>query len=42
VARLLYKSAVIGREIPVELYQVVAEILAYVYQMKRSKAGVSR
>ncbi len=40
VARLLYKSAEVGREIPVELYQVVAEILAYVYQMKKRAAGV--
>lgn len=35
VARLLYKSAEVGHEIPVELYQVVAEILANVYQMKK-------
>ncbi len=35
VARLLYKSAEVGHEIPVELYQVVAEILASVYQMKK-------
>jgi flagellar biosynthetic protein FlhB len=35
VARMLYKSAEIGHEIPVELYQVVAEILAHVYKMKK-------
>ncbi len=35
VARLLYKTAEVGHEIPVELYQVVAEILAQVYQMKK-------
>ena len=35
VARLLYKAAEVGHEIPVELYQVVAEILANVYQMKK-------
>ncbi|HPG37963.1 MAG TPA: flagellar biosynthesis protein FlhB [bacterium] len=40
VARLLFKSAQVGREIPVELYQVVAEILAYVYQMKNKVSGV--
>ena len=34
VARMLYKSAQVGDEIPMELYQVVAEILAHVYQMK--------
>lgn len=37
VARMLYKSAEIGDEIPVDLYQVVAEILAYVYQVKTKK-----
>ncbi|OGC03227.1 flagellar biosynthesis protein FlhB [candidate division KSB1 bacterium RBG_16_48_16] len=35
VARMLYKSAEVGNEIPVELYQVVAEILAHVYKMKK-------
>jgi len=34
VARALYASCEIGSEIPVELYQSVAEILAYVYKMK--------
>ena len=33
VARALYRMAEIGEEIPAELYQAVAEILAYVYQM---------
>ncbi|MGM0370207.1 MAG: flagellar biosynthesis protein FlhB [Bacillota bacterium] len=32
LARALYKMADIGDEIPPELYQAVAEILAYVYQ----------
>lgn len=34
VARLLYKKVEVGAEIPVELYQAVAEILAYVYRLK--------
>ena len=34
VARLLYKRVEVGAEIPVELYQAVAEILAYVYKLK--------
>jgi len=34
VARLLYRRVEIGEEIPVELYQAVAEILAYVYRIK--------
>lgn len=34
VARALYASCEIGSEIPVSLYQSVAEILAYVYKMK--------
>ncbi len=38
VARLLYKTVEIGRQVPEELYQTVAEILAYVYQLGK-KAG---
>lgn len=34
LARTLYASVDIGREIPPELYQAVAEILAYVYKLK--------
>jgi len=34
VARLLYKRVEVGAEIPIELYQAVAEILAYVYKLK--------
>lgn len=34
VARLLYRRVEVGSEIPVELYQAVAEILAYVYRIK--------
>jgi len=34
VARALYNSVEVGREIPVELYQAIAEIIAMVYRMK--------
>ncbi len=35
LARTLYASVEIGDEIPAELYQAVAEILAYVYKLSR-------
>lgn len=38
IARMLYSNVEVGREIPPELYQSVAEILAYVYNL-RNKAG---
>lgn len=34
LARNLYRDVDIGREVPVELYQAVAELLAYVYRLK--------
>jgi flagellar biosynthetic protein FlhB len=34
LARGLFKSAQVGDEIPLELYQAVAEVLAYVYSLK--------
>jgi flagellar biosynthetic protein FlhB len=33
IAQLLYKTATIDREIPADLYQAVAEVLAYVYKL---------
>jgi flagellar biosynthesis protein FlhB len=41
LARGLYASVEVGQEIPVELYQAVAEVLAYVYSLKakRRRAG---
>ncbi|KKM12328.1 hypothetical protein SY88_04030 [Clostridiales bacterium PH28_bin88] len=35
VAQFLYKNVEIGQEIPAELYQAVAEILAMLYRIKR-------
>lgn len=34
LARMLYYNVELGAEIPPELYQAVAEVLAYVYQLK--------
>ncbi len=34
LAQTLYKAAEVGEYIPVELYQAVAEVLAYVYRLK--------
>ena len=36
LARMLYHNVEIGAEIPPELYQAVAEVLAMVYHMKNS------
>jgi len=38
LARALYNAVDVGREIPPELYQAVAEILAFVYRLK-NRAG---
>jgi flagellar biosynthetic protein FlhB len=37
LARALFNSAEVGDEIPVELYQAVAEVLAYVYSLKKRR-----
>ena len=37
LARTLYKLVKIGDEIPANLYKAVAEILAYVYKLKRNR-----
>lgn len=39
LAQTLYKSVEIGSPVPAELYQTVAEVLAYVYRLKSSKVG---
>jgi len=36
LAQALYKSAEIGEEIPIKFYQAIAEVLAYVYRLKKS------
>lgn len=37
LARMLYYNVDIGMEIPPELYQAVAEVLAFVYKMKNKQ-----
>lgn len=39
LARLLYRTTRVGREIPEALYEAVAEVLAYVYRVDRRRAG---
>ena len=36
LARMLYYNVDVDREIPPELYKAVADILAYVYSLKRA------
>ncbi|AZR73861.1 flagellar biosynthesis protein FlhB [Anoxybacter fermentans] len=37
LARALYETAEVGKPIPVELYQAVAEVLAFVYRLQKRK-----
>lgn len=39
LARAIYAAVQIGDAIPQELYQVVAEVLAYVYRLKHARRG---
>ncbi|MQQ99472.1 flagellar biosynthesis protein FlhB [Glaciimonas soli] len=39
LSRALYKHTKLGNEIPADLYTAVAEVLAWVYQLKRWKDG---
>ena len=39
LARALYRSTKVGQEVPSELYQAVAEVLAYVYKIKQDRAA---
>jgi flagellar biosynthesis protein FlhB len=41
LARALFKAVEIGQEIPVELYKAVAEVLAYVYRIKKKVFAVA-
>lgn len=38
LARLLYRTVKEGREIPSDAYRAVAEVLAYVYRLRRARA----
>lgn len=42
LARALYTQVEVGREIPVELYRAVAEVLAYVFRLMQSDGPVNR
>jgi flagellar biosynthetic protein FlhB len=37
LAQALYKSVDVGREIPAHLYRAVAEVLAYIYRLSRTR-----
>jgi flagellar biosynthetic protein FlhB len=39
LARALYAQVDVGREVPPDFYQAVAEILAYVYRLSGKAAG---
>ncbi|MBI5399464.1 flagellar biosynthesis protein FlhB [Candidatus Saganbacteria bacterium] len=39
LARSIYRSTKLNQEIPSELYQAVAEVLAYVYKVRRERAA---
>jgi flagellar biosynthetic protein FlhB len=39
LAQSLYKQAQIDKEIPIELYEAVAKILSYVYNLKNKKTN---
>ncbi len=38
LARALWAAAEVGQAVPVDLYQAVAEVLAFVYRLKRRRA----
>ncbi|MBI5837309.1 MAG: flagellar biosynthesis protein FlhB [Candidatus Eisenbacteria bacterium] len=41
LAQALYKSAEVGKEIPLQFYEAVAEVLAFVYRLRARRAGVA-
>ena len=41
LAQVLYRTVQVGQEVPADLYQAVAEVLAYVYELGRQKAWAS-
>ena len=38
LARSIYRTTDIGKQVPAELYQAVAEVLAFVYKLKKQRA----
>lgn len=41
LARALYRTVEVGQEIPVTLYEAVADIIAYVYRLRRAQIPVA-
>ncbi len=41
LARALYKGVEVGREVPIQFYEAVAEVLAFVYRLRARRAGVA-
>jgi flagellar biosynthetic protein FlhB len=39
LARALYKAVDIGEEIPEKMFQAIAQLLAYIYRMKKAQPG---
>jgi len=39
LARSIYRTTRVNQEVPSELYQAIAEVLAYVYKIKRDRAA---
>lgn len=42
LARSIYRTTSVGQEVPRELYQAVAEVLAYLYKRKREKEALKK
>ena len=42
LARTLFRSTAIGQEVPFELYQAVAEVLAFVFKLRRQKSALTK
>lgn len=42
LARTLFKTTEIGQEIPIDLYQAVAEVLAFVYRLKPRRTAATQ
>ncbi|MDL1893152.1 hypothetical protein FBQ87_09725, partial [Sphingobacteriales bacterium CHB3] len=40
LAQMLYKTVEVGEEIPEKLFQVVAQVLAYVYRLRESRKSM--
>ncbi|MCX7622806.1 MAG: flagellar biosynthesis protein FlhB [Thermomicrobium sp.] len=41
LAQALYRTVEVGQEIPVTLYEAVADIIAYVYRLRRARAPIA-